>query len=254
MKTNADLFDHYENLPLKIKEIISVFNTEIDVTENAYDLCKKLVSELEIHGYTCEYNLDAIPYNLQKIETTNETPEEMNNPKIVFQHRNDEEIQEVIQQGNHFFTRTTRNGECFESADFNTLERAKESLGIALTMEEKNILIAEFLQVDKNENGTFELPQFVKITIGGTFKTEFKSSQLKYHKDWNWLMEAVEKIGSTDYVTDFLINALTGYTTIETYSETEEGKNKMFGGFGEGIKGTYDAVVEFIQWHNQQKN
>jgi len=74
----ADLFNHYEDLPLKIKEIINVFNNEVDVTENGYDLCKKLVSELEIHGYTCEYGLDAEPYNLQKLETTNETPEEMN--------------------------------------------------------------------------------------------------------------------------------------------------------------------------------
>lgn len=72
MNTNIDLFEHYDELPLKIKEIINVFNTEIDVTENAYDLCKKLVSELEIHGYTCDYGLDAEPHSLRKLETTNE--------------------------------------------------------------------------------------------------------------------------------------------------------------------------------------
>lgn len=119
----ADLFDNYDNLPLKIKEIIHNFNTK----SNTYETCKELVSELEIHGYTCEYGLDAEPHSLRKLETTNETPEEMKTTEnIVFEHEN----KQVIQKGNHFFTRVTENGESFESGDFNTLERAKESLVI----------------------------------------------------------------------------------------------------------------------------
>jgi len=47
MNTNIDLFEHYDELPLKIKEIINVFNTEIDLTENAYDLCKKLENRIQ---------------------------------------------------------------------------------------------------------------------------------------------------------------------------------------------------------------
>ena len=50
------------------------------------------------------------------------TPQE----KIVFVQDN----KQVIQKGNHFFTRVFENGESFESGDFNTLERAKASLGI----------------------------------------------------------------------------------------------------------------------------
>jgi len=66
----ADLFEHYDELPQEVQSIIDVFNLNKDVTENGYDLCKKLVSELEIQGYTCEYGLDAEPYNLQKLEPT----------------------------------------------------------------------------------------------------------------------------------------------------------------------------------------
>lgn len=50
------------------------------------------------------------------------TPQET----IVFEQDN----KQVIQKGNHFFTRVFDNGESFESGDFNTLERAKASLGI----------------------------------------------------------------------------------------------------------------------------
>lgn len=124
MNTNIDLFNHYEDLPLKIKEIIFSFNT---IELSTYKDCNELTSSLKLMGYTCQYDLDGNPYNLQKLETTNETPEEMKTTEnIVFEHEN----KQVIQKGNHFFTRVTENGESFESGDFNTLERAKESLVI----------------------------------------------------------------------------------------------------------------------------
>lgn len=85
MKTNIDLFEHYDELPLKIKEIIHNFNTK----SNTYETCKELVSELEIHGYTCEYGLDAEPHSLRKLEATNETPEDMN--------------YNITEQGDNFF-------------------------------------------------------------------------------------------------------------------------------------------------------
>lgn len=118
----ADLFEHTEILPFRVREILYDFEQK----ESSYEDCKKLVSELESVGYTCEYGLDNIPHSLIKLETTNETPEDMKTENIVFEHEN----KQVIKKGNHFFTRVTENGESFESGDFNTLERAKESLGI----------------------------------------------------------------------------------------------------------------------------
>jgi hypothetical protein len=61
--------------------------------------------------------------------------------KVVFSKENDQ----VIQQNNHFFTGTLQDGEYYESGDFNSLERAKESLGILPSVEDNNKLIAVFM-------------------------------------------------------------------------------------------------------------
>jgi len=79
MKTNIDLFENIKDLPQEVREIIFQFEN----SKLSYEDCKILVHELEIHGYTCEYGLDFQPYNLQKLETTNETPEEMNTDKNI---------------------------------------------------------------------------------------------------------------------------------------------------------------------------
>ena len=59
-----DLFESYEDLPISVLKILEKFETR----EQTYDTCGELVSELNKVGYTCEYYLDAVPFNLQKIE------------------------------------------------------------------------------------------------------------------------------------------------------------------------------------------
>ena len=66
----ADLFEHYEDLPDEVNELIAKFETDKQNIDG-YECCKNLVKALEKIGYTCEYGLDGIPYNLQKLETTN---------------------------------------------------------------------------------------------------------------------------------------------------------------------------------------
>lgn len=63
MQNKIDLFEHYNELPKEVKEIIDEFN------ENGYtyENCKILVERLEVVGYTCEYYLDAQPFNLKKL-------------------------------------------------------------------------------------------------------------------------------------------------------------------------------------------
>ena len=56
---------------------------------------------------------------------------------------------------------------------------------------ENNKLIAEFLGEIKQP---FEFPQFGYINIMGDWKDTFFDNQLKFHKDWNWLMSVIEKI------------------------------------------------------------
>lgn len=58
-----DLFEIYETLPMEVQVVINNFS-EKDTT---YDNCAKLVEELEAVGYTCDYGLDASPYDLKQI-------------------------------------------------------------------------------------------------------------------------------------------------------------------------------------------
>lgn len=58
-----DLFKNHELLPKEIQEIIEKYG-ECDT----YKDCEKMLAELKPLGYTFEYYLDAIPYDLRKIQ------------------------------------------------------------------------------------------------------------------------------------------------------------------------------------------
>jgi len=58
-----DLFETVELLPMEVQEVINNFS-EKDTT---YENCAKLVEELEAVGYTCDYGLDASPYDLKQL-------------------------------------------------------------------------------------------------------------------------------------------------------------------------------------------
>jgi len=62
MVKEIDLFEHYEELPQVVQDIILTFEDE------TYEECERLLRELKPHGYIFEYYLDASPYNLTKIE------------------------------------------------------------------------------------------------------------------------------------------------------------------------------------------
>jgi len=57
-----DLFEHLELLPIEVLSILEKYS-QLDET---YENCANLVYDLEEVGYTCEYYLDAEPYNLRK--------------------------------------------------------------------------------------------------------------------------------------------------------------------------------------------
>lgn len=58
-----DLFINWESLPVEVLELIDNFNER----EQTYKTCKELLSDVNKYGYTFEYGLDAVPYNLQKL-------------------------------------------------------------------------------------------------------------------------------------------------------------------------------------------
>jgi len=58
-----DLFDNIEILPKKVKKILKKFSLKSKTYEN----CSKLIKKLNKVGYTCDYGLDAEPYELTKL-------------------------------------------------------------------------------------------------------------------------------------------------------------------------------------------
>ena len=62
MENEIDLFENPVSLPDEVREVLEDFS---DVED--YEGCQALIEALEELGYTCEYGLDAVPYNLRKI-------------------------------------------------------------------------------------------------------------------------------------------------------------------------------------------
>ena len=103
---------------------------------------------------------------------------------------------------------------------------------------ENNKLIAEFLGYIDNgcsEDGFLMHP----IT-----NYDVEISSLKYHKDWNWLMEVVEKIESLGYRIEIVKHICRIYLSNKETIVISENIPK--------IEAVYSTVVEFIKWYNNQ--
>jgi hypothetical protein len=59
-----DLFNHIETLPLEVQNVLSEYENKWD---ESYQMCREMKARLEQLGYTFEYYLDAIPYDLKKL-------------------------------------------------------------------------------------------------------------------------------------------------------------------------------------------
>jgi hypothetical protein len=64
----VDLFETPEKIPQKVNKILDKYR-EGDYT---YTDCARLQSELQKVGFTIDYYLDAIPYNLREVAPINE--------------------------------------------------------------------------------------------------------------------------------------------------------------------------------------
>ncbi len=61
-----------------------------------------------------------------------------------------------------------------------------------MTIEEKNVLIAQSMNLSPMETGAYYLPQFGYVNVNNLWKDSFKPDQLKFHEDWNWFMFALK--------------------------------------------------------------
>ena len=94
---------------------------------------------------------------------------------------------------------------------------------------ENNKIIAEFMGIaDEIETGATSLIQIEGIT------GYYKNDDLKFHSDWNWLMEVVEKIEGI------------GKTELKFSVHFENTK------LSSDIQVVYNACIAFIEWYNKQ--
>ena len=122
---------------------------------------------------------------------------------------------------------------------------------------EENKLIVDFLNTDVNNDGTYELPKFGTIRPNGDFKTSFTLEQMKFNKDWNWIMQVVDKIESIEVIGQVFNIQIDRNKTHILYAPANYSSEKWFENLiikesEDKLLNTYQAVVEFIKWYNQQ--
>jgi hypothetical protein len=102
-----------------------------------------------------------------------------------------------------------------------------------MTTTENNKLIAEFMG---RSISPITLAEFRKLKprdkhlVSGAFVED-----LQYHSDWNWLMQVAEKIDEV--------------CGIDLHEWDEHINNALC---SKSLSTTYNACVEFVQWHNNQ--
>lgn len=107
---------------------------------------------------------------------------------------------------------------------------------------ENNKIIAEFLgwTLDDEELNTYRK----KISV------IFHYRKFNFQTDWNDLMEVVEKINVLGY--EVLIGRIN--CQINNMLEREKPISAMVcGDVSKKIEITFDAVIQFIKWYNEQK-
>lgn len=111
-------------------------------------------------------------------------------------------------------------------------------------MENNNKLIAEFLGLETIRfNKEMYLLKWKKNLVQPKDDTIFK-----FDTDWNWLMNAVDKIESDNFSIEMNKQEDGDYQCLIT-----KGNDIIFQTFSNTkLKATYNAVVEFIKFHNEQ--
>ena len=112
---------------------------------------------------------------------------------------------------------------------------------------EKNKIIAEFLNLTSQV--IFE--QVFAVCENG--KTNFyKKDELKFHSDWNWLMEVVEKIESIEYGIYQVDILQEGCKILERCRLLIDNRVGKLESDTTKIESVYLACVEFIKWYNNK--
>lgn len=123
------------------------------------------------------------------------------------------------------------------------------------TIEEGNILIAEFLGCYKYPENSFdnvwsyEIYGHLDFVDDGEYeKHYYLPSEMKFHSSWDWLMPVVEKIEGLGYDTEIVYRPDDGGHCF--YINDSPIFSSQMGGKKEA---TYTVVVDFIEWYNENQ-
>ena len=106
------------------------------------------------------------------------------------------------------------------------------------TTEEKNRVIADFMGVKPNEYGVYD------------FGNEQKWSELKFHKDWGWLIPVWKRINSISG-SRFTFTIRPDFCYILDHETDEEIVYNEHGATDEEL--VYETVMQFIEWYSKNK-
>ena len=117
-------------------------------------------------------------------------------------------------------------------------------------------------EIAQNNKIIAEFMGFIPITesdfLADNYKVKKKDILMviectKYHSDWNWLMEVVEKIESISFEEDNFINVTIGCGFDCTIQDAHGKLFELSTCEHTKIKTVYNACLEFIKWYNEQK-
>lgn len=100
------------------------------------------------------------------------------------------------------------------------------------TIEEKNRMIAEFMGFVKDDENLYLIDDY-RLRGESEYQATYVS-EMEFHTSWDWLMPVVEEIDHLEYESERLDN-------IDEAIKTRQ------------IGSVHQAVVEFIEWHNENK-
>ena len=105
---------------------------------------------------------------------------------------------------------------------------------------ENNILLAEFLGKHIKEGKNYH--EFFAIN-----SKLYSTDELKFHNDWNWLMQVVEKIESIG----FWVEILGGVHNVCQIGTTNEENSFIYLDDEVKIEAVYNACIKFVKWYNE---
>lgn len=127
-----------------------------------------------------------------------------------------------------------------------------------MNRKESNRLILDFMGVKPLSTGNFHSWSDVPFyyTTEDTFDKAMDnmSNYAKYDTSWDWIMKAVDKIDKLGFWTEIkglasnssqFVTAIGDYQAFPELDIWQVSESK--------IQSTYQAVVKFIQWHNNSQ-